>query len=136
MSIINPCYLDRIQQQNLAYMQYWGHYVKICIMSLDSPHPMFTTSSSNSFETNKSTCQASLISGRYKTDYLSRHWVKENPSGFCVLCPGLMKPDTLDHFVLFCDALTPARTNVLNFWQFYSCKDDHLYNLLNNAIYY
>ena len=105
-------------------------YFKPAFMSLDSPHPMFTTSSSNSFETNKSTCQASLISGRYKTDYLSRHWVKENPSGFCVLCPGLMKPDTLDHFVLFCDALTPARTNVLNFWQFYSCKDDHLYNLL------
>ena len=88
-------------------------YFKPSFMSLATPHPMFTTCSSNSFETNKSTCQASCISSRYKTDYLARHWVKENPSGYCVLCPGLMKLDTLDHFVLICEALTPARTNVL-----------------------
>ena len=110
-------------------------YFKPSFMSLTSPHQMFITCSSNSFETNKSTCQASLISGRYKTDYLARHWVKENPSGYCVLCPGLDTPDTLDHFVLFCEALTPARTNVLNHWQLYSCKDDQLRNLLLNKLH-
>ena len=60
-------------------------YFKPSFMSLATPHPMFTTcSSTNSFKTNKSTCQASIISGRYKTDYLTRYWVKENPSGYCV----------------------------------------------------
>ena len=105
-------------------------YFKPVFMSLTSPHPMFSTCSSNSFETNKSTCQAALISGRYKTDYLARYWSKENPDGFCVLCPGLMNLDTLDHFVLHCDALTAARTNVFNYWQYYSSKDDQLRNLL------
>ena len=109
-------------------------YFKPSFMSLATPHPMFTTCASNSFETNKSTCQASFISGRYKTDYLARHWVKENPSGYCVLCPGLMKIDTLDHFVLYCDALTQARTNVLKYWELYSCKDDKLRNLLVNKL--
>ena len=109
-------------------------YFKPSFMSLATPHPMFTTCSSNSFETNKSTCQASFISGRYKTDYLARHWVKENPSGYCVLCPGLMKVDSLDHFVLFCEALTPARTNILKYWQLYSSKDDKLRNLLVNKL--
>ena len=52
-------------------------YFKPSFMSLASPHPMFTTCSSNSFETNKSTCKASFIFGRYKTDCLARHWVKE-----------------------------------------------------------
>ena len=41
-----------------------------------------------------------------------------------------MKLDTLDHFVLHCEALTAARTNVLNYWQYYSSKDDQLRNLL------
>ena len=99
-------------------------------MSLTTPHPMFTTCGSNSYETNKSTCQAAIISGRYKTDYLARHWVKENPLGYCVLCPGLEKLDTLDHFLLYCDSLNAARKNVLNYWLSYSNEDDILRNLL------
>ena len=41
-----------------------------------------------------------------------------------------MKLDTLDHFVLHCEALTAARANVLNYWQYFSSKDDQLRNLL------
>ena len=99
-------------------------YFKPVFMSLTSPHPLFSTC------TNKSTCQGALISGRYKTAYLERHWSKENPDGFCVLCPGLIKLDTLDQFILHCDALTAARTNVINYWQHYSSKDDQFQNLL------
>ena len=82
-------------------------HFKPSFMSLSSPHPMFTTCDSNPFETNKSTCQAALISGRFKTDLLSRHWVRENPEGFCVICPNLGLQDTLEHFLLTCNTLMP-----------------------------
>ena len=92
---------------------------------------MFLTCSSNPFETNKSLCQASLLSGRFKTDYLSKHWVKENPEGYCVLCTHLKLHDTFEHFLIFCNHLAPTRQNVVNYWQNYSDKDDLLRNFLS-----
>ena len=73
---------------------------KPSFISLASTHPMFTTCSSNVYETNKSTCQAALLSGRFKSDYMSRHWDKENPDGHCVLCPGLKNLGTLEHLLI------------------------------------
>ena len=100
-------------------------------MSLNNPHPMFLTCSSNPFETNKSICQAALLSGRFKTDYLSRHWVKENPEGYCVLCTHLKLQDTLEHFLIICNHLSSTRLNILKYWQSYTDKDDILKNLLS-----
>ena len=106
-------------------------YFKPAFMSLNNPHPMFLTCSSNPFETNKSICQASLLSRRFKTDYLSRHWVKENPEGYCVLCTHLRLQDTLEHFLIFCNHLSPTRLKILEYWQTYSDKDDILRSLLS-----
>ena len=91
---------------------------------------MFTTCSTNPFETNKSTCQAALVSGRFKTDLLSRHWVKDNPDGLCVLCPGLNIPGSLEHFMVTCSTLMPVRITILNYWYSYSEEDDILRKLL------
>ena len=99
-------------------------------MSLSSPHPMFNTCGSNPFETNKSTCQAALISGRFKTDLLSRHWVCENPDGFCVICPNLGLQDTLEHFLLTCNTLMPIRNTILNYRYSFTSEDDVLRQLL------
>ena len=105
-------------------------YFKPEFMSLSNPHPMFLSCSSNSFETNKSICQAALLSGRFKTDYLSRHWVKENPEGYCVLCTHLQLQDTLEHFLILCENLSPTRLNILQYWHKCSSEDDLLRNLL------
>ena len=106
-------------------------YFKPAFMSLSKPHPMFTTCSSNTFETNKSICQAALLSGRFKTDYLSRHWDKENPEGFCVLCTHLQLRDTLEHFLILCNHLSLTRLNILQYWQNYTSEDDILHNLIS-----
>ena len=100
------------------------------LMSLLNPHPIFTSCSSNVFETNKSVCQASLLSGRYKTDYLSRHWNKDNPHGFCTLCPGMSYFDTLEHFLISCDTLQDKRNTVITYWLKTAQEDDQLRNLL------
>ena len=105
-------------------------YFKPSFMSLTTPHPMFVSCGTNPFETNKSICQAALISGRFKTDYLSRHWVKENPEGYCILCSHLKLHDTVEHFLVSCSSLSQTREKVITYWKSYSSKDDILRNLL------
>ena len=57
-------------------------FFKPQFMSLNKPHPIFTSCLSNPFESNKSVQHSAVLSGRFKTDYLSRHWVKENLNGY------------------------------------------------------
>ena len=58
-------------------------------MSLSKPHPLWTTASSNPYEVNKAVVQARMLSGRYRTESLSRFW-SNNPNGYCLLphCSG------------------------------------------------
>ena len=62
--------------------------------------------------------------------YLSRHWVKDNPEGYCILCTHLQLQDTLEHFLILCNHLSPTRLNILKYWQNYTDKDDILRNLI------
>ena len=48
-------------------------YFNPSFMSLSNPHPVWTPSSTNEFETNKTVLQTAVLSGRYKSDYLSRY---------------------------------------------------------------
>ena len=54
-------------------------------MSLSSPHPLWTTCQDNSFECSKAIIQAKLLSGRYRSDSLLRHFDK-TLTGDCSLC--------------------------------------------------
>ena len=58
---------------------------------------------------NKSIVVARLMSGRYFSDWLCRHWSSDNPSGFCILCPGKNLPGTIDHMLVTCEALAEKR---------------------------
>ena len=103
-------------------------------MSLSTPHLLWTTCSSNPFETNKATVQASLLSGRYKTDYLSRHWNHSNPHGFCLLCPEKLLFGTVQHFLLHCEALSEQRSKLVDLWSKHTEDDGHLYQLLHQLL--
>ena len=83
-------------------------YFKPEYMSLQTPHPLWTTSKHSVFETNKSVVVARLLSGRYVTDWHSRHW-SANKEGFCLLCPGKNIPGTLEHLLVTCDGLEEKR---------------------------
>ena len=89
-------------------------YFKAEYMSLCHPHPIWTTCGSNSFEVNKAVVQAKMLSGRYVTDKLSRHW-SHNKSGICCL-PGCSGQETgsLEHLMLFCPALSTTRSSLLD----------------------
>ena len=106
-------------------------YFKPDSMSLTTPHPLWTTSGSNPFEINKSIIVARLLSGRYRSDYLTRHWSKTNKDGSCVLCPGMGFSGTIEHMLVDCDALTDKRNDLLLFWQQQTEENPHLQKLVS-----
>ena len=103
-------------------------------MSLSAPHPLWTSCSSNPYEVKKAIIQATLLSGRYKTDYLARHWYKSNPNGFCLLCPGKYLFGTVQHLLLHCEALADTRSKQVEFWSAHASKDAHLHQLLSDLL--
>ena len=89
-------------------------FFKPCFMSLHAPHPLWTTCSSNPFEINKAVVQARMLSGRYITDQLSRHWTS-NKSGSCLI-PGCTNQDvgSVVHLLLHCSALQEPRKKMID----------------------
>ena len=89
-------------------------YFKPNFMSLVHPHPIWTTCGSNSFEVNKAITQARMLSGRYLTDQLARHWTN-NRAGICLLkgCTN-QALGSLEHILLHCPALHATRQKMMN----------------------
>ena len=109
-------------------------YCNATNMSLTTPHPLWTTSGSNPFEINKSIIVARLLSGRYRSDYLTRHWSKDNPSGFCVLCPDKKIPGTIEHMLVSCDAFGSKREDLFLYWEQQSEDNPKLHFLLSTML--
>ena len=84
-------------------------------MSLSKPHPLWLNAGSP-FEVSKAVIVARMLSGRYRTDMLSRHCVKDNPHGFCRL-PGCSNQlGSLQHILLSCPALVECRAGMIKMW--------------------
>ena len=90
-------------------------------MSVCSPHPIWTTAGSSSYQVAMSTVQGLMISGRYRTEQLCRHW-SANKKGFCQApsCIGLELVEDLQHILLKCASLEPTRQKMLSFTSSYS----------------
>ena len=84
-------------------------------MSLSHPHPIWTSAGSSPFEVKKATVQARMLSGRYRTCWLRRHWSGDQ-SGICRVC--YAKPGTLQHFATGeCTGLASAVTRAVSLWE-------------------
>ena len=55
-----------------------------------------------------------MLSGRYVTDYRSRHWDKTNPGGCCRLCGS--NHSSLEHILIECPRLSETRASLANMW--------------------
>ena len=90
-------------------------------MSLSTPHPIWLLADSP-FEVTKAATVATMLSGRYVTDYHARHWSKVNPAGNCQLCMIFgyqATPGHLAHLLLKCPALGNVRSNAVSHWAAY-----------------
>ena len=85
-------------------------------MSLCKPHPIWTSAGSSPYEVRKATIQARMLSGRYRTCWLRRHWSGDQ-SGTCQIpgCSG--EPGTLRHLATGeCPGLATALVRAVALW--------------------
>ena len=99
--------------KSLNYFQ--SHY-----MSLSRPHVLWSTAGHSSRKVSMAWIQALMLSGRYRSNALKRHWSKSN-DGACTLtslCHNVL--EDIQHILAFCPALHEVRLNLLKFTQEYS----------------
>ena len=106
-------------------------YFHASYMNLTTPHPLWSSAGSP-YEVRKAVIAARMVSGRYRTDRLARHWSKSNPSGFCQLpaCTG-EQDGTLEHLLLHCPALSEARSRVIKLWSNYMVSHQYLFPVVS-----
>ena len=73
-----------------------------------------------------------MLSGRYRTCLLAKHWSVGNPSGCCSLpnCWPNQTPGTLQHILLECHDLSPARLRVISLWAEYLLDNPSLFPII------
>ena len=85
-------------------------FMKCSYLSLTRPHPIFTSLDGNLYQAKAAYIQASLLSGKYRTEKVRRFW-SENKDGFCLqqTCLNLKIMEDNSHFLLQCPALSDNR---------------------------
>ena len=100
-------------------------------MSLRKPHPIWFSCGANPFECHKAVIAARMLSGRYLTDQLQRHWT-QNSAGICLLpsCAPSKSPGSLQHLLLYCEALESTRQKLLKLCYKVSLENEQLSSIL------
>ena len=97
-------------------------FFKPQFMSLTSPHPLWSSAGSSPANIVMATIQARLVSGRFRTERLCRHWSK-NKQGICLLSPGCHDiSEDVPHILQGCVALHETRVMLLKYTRKY-CED-------------
>ena len=124
----------RLRAQALTMQSSSLRYFKADYMSLTKPHPIWSTCGSNPYEVNKAIVQAKMLTGRYVTDQLARHW-RGNTSGMCTTpsCPGT-EVGSLEHLLLFCPALEQERAQIKRLCSTISMESFDLYTIINSVL--
>ena len=116
-------------------------YLRTGFLGLTRCHPLFRTCSSSPWEVEKATTQARLLSGRFRVEALTGHWVPWNREGMCVL-PDCWKTDkahkgTMESFLMSCPSLSGTR-DVMNehSMSYITSKYPHLLPLVQQCLEY
>ena len=110
-------------------------YLKTRFLGLTKCHPMFKSCGSSPWQTEKATTQARLLSGRYRVEVLSGHWVPWNRAGLCTLpdCwkTNLAHKGTVESFLTTCPSLSTTRLALEEFNSTIIQAHPHLLPLYN-----
>ena len=99
--------LLRSEAQHLPSLTYFNPH----FMSLTKPHPIWTTCHNNTYEVCKAITQAKMLSGRYRTDRLLRHFT-DNSEGICQICTS-KSIGSIEHILLACPSLENHRVKLM-----------------------
>ena len=105
-------------------------YFKPSFMSLCKPHPIWSSCGPNPWECNKAVTSCRMLSGKYLTDQLQRHWTL-NTSGDCLL-PACSPRSlgSLEHLLLHCSALRNTREKMIRLSYKVSTESSELANII------
>ena len=84
-------------------------------MSLAKPHPIWTTVESNPYEVSKAVQQARFLSGRYRTELLSKHW-SQNKDGFCLSPSCSEVEETVEHILVHRHQYSECKKRLYSLW--------------------
>ena len=134
-----------------AVLQYWlAHlrekaeslpslqYLQTLFLGLTRCHPLFWSCGNSPWETEKATTQARLLSGRYRVEALSGHWVPWNREGMCSL-PLCWRTDqehkgTIESFLLSCPSLSTTRASLTEFRDNFLTSNPDLLPLVTECV--
>ena len=95
-------------------------FFKPSYMSLTKSHPIFSSAGSSPSKVAMATLQATMLSGRYRTEALCSHWSR-NRRGVCLLEESSSdQVEDISHILSHCRALQPTREQLLQFTYKYS----------------
>ena len=119
----------RGEADNLESLLYFNPH----FFSLTKTHK--TISSANSpYEISRATIVNLMLSGRYISDFRTRHFNNSNPTGACRLCLSSSgspaPPGTLEHLLLLCPSLQPAYQRAALHWTDHLASRPQLYKVV------
>ena len=98
-------------------------------MSLVRPHHLWLTAGPSPAKICMASVQATLLSGRYQTEDLARHW-SQNKNGVCLIspeCSNLSLIEDIPHILQVCPALRGVRKKLMDYTlQMMTKFDDNL----------
>ena len=95
--------------------------------SLSTQHLIWSTATSSSHETRKATILSRMVSGRFRSEYMARHW-SGNMQGYCKADTCLEVVGDLEHLLLHCPALSQTRAKLWDMFFEQSVKYPPLLN--------
>jgi hypothetical protein len=107
-------------------------YFKPEFYSLRHPHPIISSPGSHPFEVEKAKIQARMLSGRYRTERLRRHWTPGS-AGHCRMptCTTGVIED-LEHILVTCPHHEEPRTRSLRLWRDHLAHLPHIRHVVNH----
>ena len=146
-----PSKLQMKTMSKAAVLQYWLNslrsqaealpslqYLQTKFLGLTKCHPIFRSCGSSPWEVEKATTQARLLSGRYRLESLTKHWVPWNRKGLCSL-PDCWESSTahigtIECFLLSCPSLSPTRLALADYTACFKQLNPHLTDLLETCM--
>jgi hypothetical protein len=93
------------------------YYLRTRYLGLTRCHPLFSSCGSSPWEVEKATTQARLLSGRYRVEALTGHWIPWNRGGLCSLPDCWSTPaahkGNVESFLLTCPSLLTTRQELI-----------------------
>ena len=98
--------------------------------SLSSPHPILWTPGANPHEVGKAVVQLRMLSGRYRTAMVTRHW-SSSRRGICPV-PDCTEFETLEHFLILCPYYEDMRDKLKKLWL--STTNPHILQIVSEVL--